>query len=314
MKPPSLTVQTLADALSETLQLAWIAGQRGATHDLSCADSPTGGASLVNHLNLINPCAIQIIGPLELSHLTALAQTDRAESIQRLFTHALTVILSDGVVAPPALRDAADRHAVALFGTPLDGEKILVHLRRFLSEALAERATVHGVCLEVLGIGVLLTGASNVGKSELALELVTRGHRLIADDAPEFARITPDTLQARCPAVLQDLLEVRGLGLLNVRAMYGDNAVKQTKNLRLVIELRHTAPTPTDLVRLHGTYDECTILGITVPVIVIHVAPSRNVAVLVEAAVRKHLLHETGYDAADDLARRQLKLIEAQHP
>ncbi|WP_455386069.1 HPr(Ser) kinase/phosphatase [Acidihalobacter prosperus] len=307
-----LTVQALFDALGEKLRLEWAAGRKGAQHALEGEQRRWGGATLVSHLNLITPCAVQVIGTQEMEYLTGLPPAERAEAIQHLFQGSAIVLLADALVATPTLRAAADSRNVPLFSSPLPEQEVLSQLRYYLSEALAERTTVHGVFMEVLGIGVLLAGDSNVGKSELALELVTRGHRLVADDAPELARITPNTLQARCPPVLQDMLEVRGLGVLNIRAMYGDNAIKGKKNLQLIIDLRHAEPVPTETTRLQGVLSERELLGVTVPVIVIHVAPSRNLAVLVEAAVRKHQLRDSGYDAAEDLTERQLRLIEAQ--
>ena len=312
MNSTALTVQTLFEALGDKLRLEWTAGRKGAQQALGGAQCRWGGATLVSHLNLITPSAVQVIGGTEMEYLTGLLPAERAEAIQHLFQGTVVVLLADALVATPTLRAAADARNVPLLTSPLAEQEVLSQLRYYLSEALAERITVHGVFMEVLGIGVLLAGDSNVGKSELALELVTRGHRLVADDAPGLARITPNTLQASCPPVLQDMLEVRGLGVLNIRAMYGDNAIKDKKNLQLIIDLRHTEPEATDATRLQGVLTEREMLGVTVPVIVIHVAPSRNLAVLVEAAVRKHQLHDSGYDAAEDLTRRQLRLIEAQ--
>lgn len=312
MEPTPLTVQELFDALGEKLRLEWAAGHKGAGHALSGSQCHWGGATLVSQLNLITPSAVQVIGPAEMEYLTDLPPAERAEAIQHLFRNVVVVLLADGLTATPTLRAAADARDIPLLTSSLAGHELLSQLRYYLSEALAERITVHGVFMEVLGIGVLLGGDSNVGKSELALELVTRGHRLVADDAPELARITPNTLQARCPPVLQDMLEVRGLGVLNIRAMYGDNAIKDKKNLQLIIELRHAEPAATETTRLQGILADRELLGVTVPAIIIHVAPSRNLAVLVEAAVRKHQLRDSGYDAAEDLTQRQLRLIEAQ--
>lgn len=311
MEIPPLSVQALYDALAETLHLEWAAGHDGAQRTLQ-NDSRWGGASLVSHLNLITPSAVQVIGAAEMDYLTGLPAAERAEAVRYLFHASVVVVLADSVVATPTLRAAADARSVPLLTSPLAEPELLSHVRYFLSEALAERTIVHGVFMEVLGIGVLLTGDSNVGKSELALDLLSRGHRLVADDAPELARITPTMLQARCPPLLQDLLEVRGLGVLNIRAMYGDNAIKRKQNLQLIVELRLSEPAGDETTRLHGTQAERELLGVTVPVIIIHIAPSRNLAVLVEAAVRKHQLRRSGYDAADDLTRRQLKLIETQ--
>ncbi|MEJ2632948.1 MAG: HPr(Ser) kinase/phosphatase [Acidihalobacter sp.] len=312
MESTPLTVQMLFETLCDKLQLEWTAGRKGAQRALSSARCPWGGATLVSHLDLITTSAVQVIGPAEMEYLTELPPAERAEAIRHLFQATVVVLLADGLTAGQTLRAAADSRNVPLFTTPLAEQELLSQLRYYLSEALAERITMHGVFMEVLGIGVLLAGDSNVGKSELALELVTRGHRLVADDAPELARITPNTLQAHSPAVLQDMLEVRGLGVLNIRAMYGDNAIKDRKNLQLIIDLRHAEPAATETTRLQGVLAERELLGVTVPVTVINVAPSRDLAVLVEAAVRKHQLRDSGYDAAEDLAQRQLHLIEAQ--
>jgi HPr kinase/phosphorylase len=194
--------------------------------------------------------------------------------------------------------------------SPRPSDELINILRYFFTNRLAEKTTVHGVFMEVMGIGLLLTGDSNVGKSELALELITRGHRLVADDSPEFSRIAPDILSGTCPAVLQDFLEVRGLGVLNIRAMYGDNAIKGGKYLRLIINLRHQPEQSGEqLDRLQGDIRSRNILGMDIPEIGLPVAPGRNLAVLVEAAVRNHLLRLNGYNAGVDLASKQQRLI-----
>lgn len=163
----------------------------------------------------------------------------------------------------------------------------------------------------MLGAGVLITGASSIGKSELALELITRGHRLIADDVPEFTRKGPDTLDGRSPSLLKDFIEVRGLGVLNVREMYGDNALKSHKYLRLIIHMeRLTAKDREKLDRLQGSWGIKTILGVKVPRILLPVAPGRNLAVLVEAAVQNHMLRISGHDAAVQLIETQQKAID----
>ena len=156
-----------------------------------------------------------------------------------------------------------------------------------------------------------ITGDSGVGKSELALELLTRGHRLIADDAPEFSHVGPDIVRGRCPEALRDFLEVRGLGILNVRAMYGDSAIKLSKDLRLVIHLKRLASEDLQqLDRLQGIYRTHTILDVDVLEVTLPVAPGRNLAVLVEAAVRDHILVRKGYNASEAFIKRQRELIQ----
>ncbi|SEQ27026.1 HPr kinase/phosphorylase [Ectothiorhodospira magna] len=303
----TLTVHDVVEAMEERLGLSWVAGRQGGgrtlTHQAHVQDSP----ALVGHLNVIHPNQIQVLGPDEVRYLWTLRQNSQRDIFEHLVsgTSAMLVV-TDGLTAQPELQSLADERAVPLLVSPLQSHEVINILHYFFSDRLAETTTLHGVFMEVLGIGVLLTGESAVGKSELALELITRGHRLIADDAPEFARIAPDILRGTCPPVLENFLEVRGLGVLNIRAMFGDSAIKSSKYLRLIIDLKDQAERPaSDLDRLHGDHATRTVLGLPVPVITLPVASGRNLAVMVEVAVRNHLLRLRGYFAADDLAARQ---------
>jgi len=198
-----------------------------------------------------------------------------------------------------------------LLATSVSDQLVASHLSYFLSQALAERDTIHGVFMEVFGTGVLLTGMAAVGKSELALELITRGHRLIADDAPEFARIAPDIVSGSCPPLLQDFIEVRGLGLLNVRRMFGDTAIKRGKYLRLIIhiaQMDHDSLARLD--RLTGTYSTRNVLGLEIPKVTVPLAPGRNMAIIVETAVRQYMLRQQDYEASEDFIARQRRAID----
>ncbi len=166
--------------------------------------------------------------------------------------------------------------------------------------------TLHGVFMDVAGFGVLLRGASAIGKSELALGLLNHGHRLVADDAVEFKLVAPDTVIGSCPPVLQDFLEVRGLGILNIRVMFGDNAIKDSKRLQLIVNVVAFSDNELKLIdRLHGLYRTDDILGVPIPEVTIPVAPGRNLAVLIETAVRNQVLKHNGYDASQEFITRQ---------
>jgi len=168
-----------------------------------------------------------------------------------------------------------------------------------------EFITLHGVYMEVLGLGALLTGKSGIGKSELALGLIDRGHHLIADDAIEFTKDSNGHLIGTCPMLLQDFLEIRGIGILNIRAMFGDTAIQRNKRLQLIIKLEHfTEESLHAIDRLHGMHTSQEILGVTIPEVTIPVTFSRNLAILVETAVRNELLKQEGYLAHEEFKTR----------
>jgi len=183
-------------------------------------------------------------------------------------------------------------------------------LARYLAKALAETTERHGVLMDVLGLGVLITGESGVGKSELGLELISRGHGLVADDVVEISRIAVNTLEGRCPPMLKDFLEVRGLGLLNIRTIFGETAVRRKMKLRLVAHLERQAlgRDPTERLPLAALSED--ILGVTVGKVIIPVAAGRNLAVLVEAAVRNQILKLRGIDSMAEFVARQSRELQ----
>lgn len=311
-----LTVQSLYDAMHKGLELEWLAGRKGGQRRLKGDEVRRGGPSLLGYLNLIHPNQVQVIGETESEYLAQLRQDSRRDALERLIAgETAAVLVSDGLAPPAELLELAESKGLPVMRSPRSSHDLINILQYFFTTRLAAKTTVHGVFMEVMGIGVLLTGDSNVGKSELALELITRGHRLVADDSPEFSRIAPDIISGVCPPVLQDFLEVRGLGVLNIRAMYGDNAIKAGKYLRLIICLKQYAELQAEEIdRLQGNLKSRSILDLEIPEITLPVAPGRNLAVLTEAAVRNHLLRVNGYNAGLDLAARQQQLILRQGP
>jgi HPr kinase/phosphorylase len=312
----ALTVSSLYDDYQARLGLAWVAGRAGGSRPLR--ERPDGGprerafgGSEVGRLDLIHPHRVDVLGPAEMNYLEGLQGDSRTEHLQRIFAAVpACLIVSDGLTAGADLCAAAEAAAVALFSSPLPDHKVVGHLEYYLANSLADRVTLHGVFMEVLGIGVLITGKSGVGKSELALELISRNHRLIADDAPEFRRSMPDILSGSCPPELSGFLEVRGLGVLDVRAMFGDSVIKPAKNLRLIIHLQQMSSEELAAIdRLQGSRQRQTILEVEVPQITLPVAPGHNLAVLVEGAVRNHILLLKGYNAAQSFSERQRQMI-----
>ena len=235
---PRLNVQQLFEDRREKLQLTWIAGQRGASRELTNDALNRPGVGLVGHLNLIHPILIQALGISDLEYLGKQPPAARTASLDSLCGgETLCIFVCDGVDAPDYLIEASNRHGTPLFLSQKKGRVFVNLLRPYLQRELSEVTTSHGVFLDVLGFGILITGDSQIGKSELALELISRGAGLVADDAVELFQIGPETIQGRCPALLRDFLEVRGIGVINIKAIFGETAVRPRKTLRLIVLL-----------------------------------------------------------------------------
>jgi HPr kinase/phosphorylase len=310
-----ITARELFDQLKDRLGLRWVAGQRGEKRALQPGASLSRRPSMAGYLNTIYPNKVQILGTEELNYLDALDSRQRWEALAKIVNDTpLALVVSKDQAVPTDLRDAANESDTPLWTSPRRGHELLTYLQYHLARALANRVTLHGVFMEVYSIGVLLTGESGSGKSELALELITRGHRLVADDAPEFTQIAPDVLDGTCPEMLQDLIEVRGVGILNVREMFGDTSIKRNKYLRLIVNLERQDPQddPKPIDRLYGDLGIRRVLDIDVPQITLPVAAGRNLAVLLEAAVRAHVLKSKGIDAAQTFIDRQAHQMRRQ--
>ena len=309
-----VTTQTLFEFHRHKLSLKWIAGQSGKDRSLKREETALARASLVGHLNAIHPNQVQVLGQWEFKYLNGMGKNSYHDVIQQVFSNLpAAVIIADDLTADDSILEKAGKTNTPRLYSPLDSQKVVNRLHYFLEYKLAESSILHGVFMEVHGLGVLLTGKSGIGKSELALELVNRGHRLIADDAPEFSRIGPDTIRGHCPAILRGFLEVRGLGIINVQKMFGDSAIKPSKNLRLIVQLKSIEDEEINhLDRLGGSYDSVTLLDVEVQAVMIPVAPGRNLAVLVEAATRQYIQLQSGYNASLDFMHKQKQLLESE--
>jgi HPr kinase/phosphorylase len=296
-----VNVARLHDDNREALSLAWIAGREGGT---AVRREAAQAAALIGHLNLTHPNSIQVIGAYEAGIVGGFVD-------KLLESSPAAVIVADGVAPPPALVESATRTRTPLFTSPLPAPRVIERLARYLAKALAETVELHGVFMDVLGLGVLITGESGVGKSELGLELISRGHGLVADDVVEVSRFGAGGLEGRCPALLKDFIEVRGLGVLNIRTIFGETAVRRKMKLRLVAHLSRlpaNSRDPTERLPLSELAEE--ILGVTVRKVIIPVAAGRNLAVLVEAAVRNEILKLRGIDSMAEFLARQTQEIK----
>lgn len=291
------------------LGLEWV---HGAGRALIERD-PSESAATVGHLNTIHPNRVQVLGQHEHGHLQSLSTDDRKALLDAICrAQPAAILLADGVDVDGLLLEGAQLHRISVLRTAQPGAFVIDKLRRYLARELAESTTRHGVFMEVLGVGVLITGDSGAGKSELGLELISRGHGLVADDVVEISRIAATTLEGRCPPLLKDFLEVRGLGVLNIRSIFGETAIRPKLILRLIVHLERPTRSQTAVERLplHELSEE--VLGVVVSKFVIPVAAGRNLAVLLEAAVRNWVLKQRGMDSTQEFILRQQAAMNAQ--
>lgn len=310
---PSISVRRLYQDNRDKLRLAWAAGAAGADNRIGVeADKPV--LALVGHLNFIHPNQVQVLGVAEVDYLSRMESGDLAYNFEQLFELPMSlVIVANDLDVPQILRDYCHTNNVPLLTSSLESPYLMDVLRIYLQRTLAVSTVKHGVFLDVFEIGVLLTGQSGLGKSELALELISRGHSLVADDAVELHRTGPELLEGSCPPMLRDFLEVRGLGILNIRHIFGETSIRPKKTLNLIINL---VPADDDYMkqidRLSIRTETETILNVTVRSVTLPVAAGRNLAVLVEAAVRNYILQLRGKDSTREFLERHQNIMKEQ--
>ncbi len=302
-----LTVKDLVDDNTEDIDFTWIAGQSAA--DRLIPDNGMAAADLIGHLNLIHPSRIQVFGREEMDYYTRFDVRRRVHHVDELLAGGVpAMLIADGLEATQDLIEHCELNHVPLLGTTTPTAKLIDLLRIYLSRRLAPTTTVHGVFMDVLGVGVLITGESGLGKSELALELISRGHGLVADDAVDLAQTSPNVIDGHCPDLLQNMLEVRGLGLLNIRTIFGETSVRRKMKLKLIVHLvRATAQDKFERLPLQDMTQE--ILGCPIRKVMLQVAAGRNLAVLVEAAVRNTILKLRGIDTLSEFMEKQAQAI-----
>ncbi len=305
------TLQTLFDDNEQPLGFSWVAGRSGGARQLKeSSAAEVRAADIVGFLNLIHADRLHVMGTPEVQYMSRMDAARRAHYANDLIAGgALGLIVTQGLELPEDMIAVAERVGLAIFASPLAAGQIIDRLRLYLNKKLAAHCTMHGVFMDVLGMGVLIAGESGVGKSELGLELISRGHGLVADDVVDFARVELDAIEGHCPPLLANLLEVRGLGLLDIKAIFGETAVRRKMKLRLIVELRRQAAAALmERLPLAGTTEE--VLGLPIHKVVIPVAAGRNLAVLLESAVRNTILKLRGIDTMADFVQRQRRAIE----
>ncbi|MGH8842032.1 MAG: HPr(Ser) kinase/phosphatase [Advenella sp.] len=303
-----LSIQDLAADNDETLRFTWIAGKEGRTRHIQDSAANTSAADLIGHLNVVHPSRIQVFGKEELIFYNRISAVQREKILIELAEGGVpAMILAEGLDSPADLVSFCARSRIPLLSTPVDAAHLIDVLRIYLNKRFAPKTTVHGVFMDVLGLGVLITGESGLGKSELALELISRGHGLVADDAVDFSRTSPTLIEGQCPDLLRNMLEVRGLGLLDIRTIFGETSVRRKMRLKLIVHLVRANSEKFERLPIQDQTQD--LLGIPIRRVMLQVAAGRNLAVLVEAAVRNTILKLRGIDTLGEFMERQAAAI-----
>ncbi len=303
-----LNIREFFNDQNKLLKLNWLVGEKNSNTFIK--DSSFESAEIVGHLNLIHPYRIHVFGKPEINYYNEMDPQRRNYLTSELFSASPpALIIAENQIPPKDIFKACETKNIPLLSTFQSAASTIELLRIQLSKKLAPRITMHGVFMDVLGIGVMITGESGLGKSELGLELLTRGHGLVADDAIDFVRIAPEVIEGKSPNILRNLLEVRGLGLLNIKTIFGESSVRRKIRLRLIVQLvRRSLINEYDRLPLEAIYEN--VLGLQIRKVVIPVSAGRNLAVLVETAVRNTVLQLRGVDTLKEFMKRQSQEIE----
>lgn len=294
---------------AKALQLTELSPSTKTEWDIRTADLNRPGMQFCGFYEYFAFERPQVIGKVEMTYLESLHAEQRREMLEKYFSFDLPcVIVCRGMKAPDELLEAASARNIAVYQTSMLTTKFTFAAITYLNRCLAPRATRHGVLVSVDGVGVLLTGESGVGKSEAALELIRRGHQLVADDVVDICKVSDNRLVGECPEMVRHFMEIRGIGIIDIRTMYGVSAVAQSRSIDLVMNMEQwVAGKAYDRLGLHEEYT--TILGVKVPSQTLPVRPGRNIAIIIEVAARNLSLKRMGYSAAKELDRRMQEMI-----
>lgn len=308
---PSFKISEFLDRYQQKLQLTFASAEIGLEQEIKISRQAGDTFEAVDYFNAIRTSSVVVVGYQEARYIQKLDLPEQTRLMKTLFQGPVcTIIISQDNDLPKTMIQLCEDRNIPVFRSGLCDSDLLDNTRYYLSQVLADNSDEHGVYIEVYSVGIFLTGDSGVGKSELALALISRGHRLVSDDITRFSRLAPDVVDGHSPGLLTDFMEVRGLGIINIRAMFGANSLRRNKSLRLIVNMvQLTSDNTAEFDRLGKSDRTRNILGLDIPEVILPVAPGRNLAVLVEAAARNHLLIMNGYNAAEDFIVRQNQAI-----
>jgi len=300
-----ISVQAFRDECSAPLRLRLLAGERGMGREITGSRAQEAGLAITGEVLPLRGGCVQVLGETELDYFRRQDPARQAEIAERFFSGPLPcAVIVGSLPAPDLFVDAAERASAPLFASDHSTVGFLEEAGRHLYRLFTETTTVHGVLLEIIGVGVLLSGRSGIGKSECALDLVLRGHRFVADDIIHVDKLGPATLLGRGDDLTCHHMEIRGLGIVNIRDLFGATATIRMKKMELVIRIEEWDPSR-EYDRLGLEDGTVEILGVRLPSLLIPVSPGRNLATIVEVAARNYLLKQLGIHSAQEFVGRQ---------
>lgn len=310
----ALKVEQLLTDPSFELGLVIVAGRAGIARRITVPRIQKPGLALTGFTEQLHPERVQVLGKAEIGYLAAQTEATRRTGLDNLIAlNPACLVITRGLAAPPHLVTICEERGVALLTTPLSSSLFVERITKYLEQELAAATSVHGVLMDVLGVGILLLGKSGIGKSEAALDLVMRGHRLVADDIVDVKLRPPDTIFGSGSEIIKHHMEIRGLGIINIKDLFGVAAVRDTKKIELVMELVEWTDGE-EYERLGVDDDRYSLLGIDVPHVRVPVRPGRSISSIIEVAARNQLLKFQGHFSARDFQDRLNRAIAEARP
>ncbi len=309
---PYIHVSELLSEKAAPLTLQLVAGKEGLGKKINFPKIQKPGLALTGFIEYVRPGRVQILGESELAFLRQFDQSRREEVLRQLCSVDIACfIITRGQEPPPEIIQEAERHQIPLMVTPFVTSVCIERITAFLTDMLAPRTYMHGDLLDIFGLGVLLIGESSIGKSECALDLIVRGHRLISDDIVIIKRVTDSIMIGTAPDLIRYHMELRGLGVINIKDLFGISAISLSQKVELVVSLERWKP-DVEYDRLGLEESHYDVLGVDLPLIRMPVAPGRNIAILIEVASRNYLLRAQGYNASKQLAQKINEIAEGR--
>jgi HPr kinase/phosphorylase len=306
----SLIIQELEQDREHHLELTLMAGRKGLKKKVTHSQVQKMGLALTGFIQFINPERLQVIGNTEMAYFKTLPPETQGKVIHEICSLPLScLVITRGLEIPELLLREGDEKGIPVFRTNLRSFDFIERATKFLEEKLASTSSLHGVLMDIYGVGVLILGKSGIGKSECALDLILRGHRLVADDMVHIQKRSPSSVIGSGFEVIQHHMEIRGLGIINIRSLFGVEAIRERKKIELVLELLEW-DTQREYDRLGFEEEKFSILGMELPMLRIPVTPARNLTTIIEVAVRNHLLKVMGYDSALEFEKKLLRKME----